>query len=72
MNDMLFDTREVHNQSPALEGYDAYAHDPWLVEAARRAGLDDFAANASEIGRYVGSAEGQHHAMLANRYTPEL
>ena len=24
------------------------------------------------VGRYVASAEAQHHATLANRYTPEL
>ena len=70
MNDRLDNPWEVHNQSPALEGYDAYAHDPWLVAAARRAGVED--AHLSELGRYVGSAEAQHHALLANIYTPEL
>ena len=69
MNDRLKDPGEVTNQSPALEGYDAFAHDPWLVAAARRAGVEDA---PGELGRYVGSAEAQHHAALANIYTPEL
>jgi putative acyl-CoA dehydrogenase len=60
------------NQSPALDGYDAYTHDPWLRAAAKRAGVEDIATAASELGHYVGSPEAQHHATLANRYTPEL
>ena len=72
MNDRLENPWEAQNQSPALEGYDAYAHDPWLLAAAQRAGVGDLATQASELGRYVGSAEAQHHATLANRYTPEL
>ena len=30
---------EVLNQPPPLEGYDAYAADPWLKAAVRRAGV---------------------------------
>jgi len=66
------DTHEVTNQSAPLEGYDAFAHDPWLVAAVRRAGVNWVDKAACDLGRYVGSAEAQHHAMLANRYTPEL
>ena len=62
----------VLNQPPALEGYDAFSHDPWLVAAAKRGGGGAISARASELGRYVASAEAQHHATLANRYTPEL
>ena len=65
-------TAEVLNQSPPLEGYDAYSADPWLVAAAGRAGATGLEAAAVELGRYVGSAEARHHAELANRYTPEL
>jgi putative acyl-CoA dehydrogenase len=72
MNDRITDPWEAQNQSPGLDGYDAYAHDPWLLAAAKRAGVEDMAAGATELGRYVGSAEAQHHATLANRYTPEL
>ena len=64
--------QEVANQSPALEGYDAYGADPWLRAAVARAGVDWVEASAHALGTYVGSPEAQHHAMLANRYTPEL
>ena len=65
-------THEVVNQVPALEGYDAYSHDPWLAATVRRAGVEWIDKAAADLGRYVGSAEAQHHADLANRYTPEL
>jgi putative acyl-CoA dehydrogenase len=63
---------EVPNQPPPFAGYDAFADDPWLTAAVRRARIDGLDAAYSEMGRFVGSAEAQHHAMLANRYTPEL
>jgi len=65
-------THAVTNQPPPLEGYDAFAADPWLRGAVGRAGVGDIAAEASALGRHVGSAEAQHHAALANRYPPEL
>jgi putative acyl-CoA dehydrogenase len=68
----MSDTHEVVNQVPALEGYDAYSHDPWLAAAVRRAGVEWIDKPAADLGCYVGSAEAQHHAVLANRYTPEL
>ncbi|HUJ00340.1 MAG TPA: acyl-CoA dehydrogenase family protein [Usitatibacter sp.] len=64
-------THEVTNQPPPLAGYDAWSGDPWLREAAARAGAGDVAA-AGELGRFVGSAEAQEHARLANRHVPEL
>jgi putative acyl-CoA dehydrogenase len=72
MNALHEPTHEVTNQAPALEGYDAFADDPWLAEALGRTQGGWIAAAASELGRYVASPEGQHHATLANRYTPEL
>ena len=60
------------NQPPPLEGYDAYAGDAALAEAVRRAGASWIDAAASGLGRYVGSAEAQSHAALANRHAPEL
>ncbi|HEY4997818.1 MAG TPA: acyl-CoA dehydrogenase family protein, partial [Usitatibacter sp.] len=63
---------EVLNQPPPLEGYDAFAADPWLEAAIRRQGLDWVAGAASELGKFVGSAEGRSHAAAANRYVPEL
>ncbi len=72
MNFKVIDTPEVANQSPPLDGYDAYGSDPWLRAAVRRAGVEDIAETASALGAFVGSAEAQHHAVLANQYTPEL
>jgi putative acyl-CoA dehydrogenase len=69
MNDV---THEVSNQPPAVADHDAYACDPWLIAAAERAGIADMAPAASALGRFVGSAEGERHAALANRYPPEL
>jgi putative acyl-CoA dehydrogenase len=66
------ETHEALNQSPPLEGYDAYGADPWLRAAVRRAGVEWIDSAARNLGAYVGSPEGQHHATLANRYTPEL
>ena len=72
MNAVRPPSHEALNQAPPLEGYDAYAHDPWLVAAVRRAQAGAISPLASDLGRYVASAEGQHHAELANRYSPEL
>jgi putative acyl-CoA dehydrogenase len=62
----------VTNQSPPLEGYDAYAADPWLREALQRAGALGIEAAARELGRFAGSAEAQWLAATANRSTPQL
>jgi putative acyl-CoA dehydrogenase len=72
MNLRAMDASAAANQSPPLDGYDAYAGDPWLRAALTRGGVADMAPAASELGRFVGSPEAQHHAVLANRYTPEL
>ena len=72
MTDAIAAPQEALNQPPAFEGYDAFGHDPWLRAAAARNGIADMAERAGELGLYVGSAEAQHHATLANRYTPEL
>jgi putative acyl-CoA dehydrogenase len=64
--------QEVPNQPPLLEDYDAFGADPWLREAIERAGIEDIAERASALGKFVGSAEAQRHADLANRYPPEL
>ena len=70
MNDAL--THDVLNQPPAVEDHDAFASDPWLTAAAQRAGVGDMASGASALGRFVGSAEAQRHAELANREAPRL
>jgi putative acyl-CoA dehydrogenase len=65
-------TDEVLNQPPPLAGYDAYRADPWLGSAVRRSGAAWIEDAASELGRFVGSAEGQAHASKANRNVPQL
>jgi putative acyl-CoA dehydrogenase len=63
---------EVTNQPPPLEGYDAFSADPWLAQAVKRANVEWIAAAASDLGRYVGSAQAQLLAATANRNTPQL
>jgi putative acyl-CoA dehydrogenase len=65
-------THEVTNQVAPFERYNAYAQDPWLRAAVRRARVEWIDSQARELGSYVGSAEAQHHALLANLFTPEL
>ncbi|HXZ47548.1 MAG TPA: acyl-CoA dehydrogenase family protein [Usitatibacter sp.] len=65
-------THEVTNQPPPLEGYDAWSRDPWLREAARRAGARGIDERARDLGRFVGSPEAQEHARLANAHVPQL
>jgi putative acyl-CoA dehydrogenase len=63
----------VTNQPPPLEGYDAFADDPWLADAAARLGLDEGARQrASALGRYVATPEAQADAAAANRNPPVL
>jgi putative acyl-CoA dehydrogenase len=63
---------EVLNQTPPLAGYDAYAADPWLTGAVRRANVGWIAGAASDLGRFVGSEDAQALAALANRNPPQL
>ena len=63
---------DVLNQPPPLEGFDAYAGDAAVQAAVRRAGASWIDGAASDLGRFVGSPEGQSHAALANRHPPEL
>jgi putative acyl-CoA dehydrogenase len=72
MIDAVNETHEIANQSPPLEGYDAYGADPWLRAAVERARAQSVEGAAHALGLYVGSPEAQHHATLANRFTPEL
>ncbi|MGE5616645.1 MAG: acyl-CoA dehydrogenase family protein [Bacillota bacterium] len=64
--------RTMTNQPPPLEGYDAFAANPWIAPALARAELRDFGDEGSRLGRFVGSAEGQQLARDANRFPPEL
>ena len=65
-------TNDALNQPPPLEGYDAYSADAWLASAVQRAKVDWIAGAASDLGRYVGSADAQALAVTANRNTPQL
>ena len=65
-------THEVENQPPPLPDYDAWTRDAWLRGAVGRGGVADLDARASELGRFVGSAEAREHARLANRNLPVL
>jgi len=67
-----FDTHEVTNQPPPLEGHDVFTSDVALVNAVARSGagwaLDDLTA----LGRLAGSAAAIEWGRQANRNPPEL
>jgi putative acyl-CoA dehydrogenase len=65
-------THEVTNQPPPFSGYDAWSRDAWLRAAVARCGARSVEEKARDLGRFVGSAEAQDHACLANRHGPEL
>jgi putative acyl-CoA dehydrogenase len=65
-------THVVANQPPPLEGYDAFASDKWLAPCVQRASVEWISKAASDLGRYVGSAEAQALAADANRNPPVL
>ena len=62
----------VTNQPPPLQDFDAYAADPRLAEALKRAGALAIEREARELGTFVGSAQAQSLATLANRNVPQL
>jgi putative acyl-CoA dehydrogenase len=66
-----FDTHQVTNQPPPLDGFDPLACDPAVTDALRVAGL----AGAGELGtlaKQAGSAEARAHGRLANENHPAL
>ncbi len=67
-----FDTHEVVNQSPPLEGHDVYGTDRALVEAVEREGAGWAAAELAALGSLTGAARTQDLARLANEHRPEL
>lgn len=67
-----FDTHEVVNQSPPLEGHDVYSTDRVLVEAVEREGAQWAAAELSALGVLTGAPRTQELARLANEHRPEL
>ena len=65
-------THEVTNQPPPFSDFDAWSRDAWLRAAVVRCGATGVEPMARTLGRFVGSAEAQEHARLANRNAPEL
>ena len=71
-NTSAFDTHQVSNQPPPLDGFDPLACDPALTDAVAREGAPDALPALRGLGKVVGSAEGREHARLANQHPPTL
>ncbi len=67
-----FDTHEVRNQVPPLEGYDVFGADRALVAAVEREGASWAQAELAALGTLAGSAGAQELGRLANRHEPVL
>ncbi len=67
-----FDTHDVFNQTPPLEGYDLFAADPALSEAVDREGGAWARAELGELGTMAGTASAQELGRLANENRPVL
>lgn len=67
-----FDTHEVFNQPPVLEGYDLFSRDPALREAVAREGAGWAADDLSAYGARLGAPETLALGATANRETPRL
>ena len=60
------------NQAPPFVGYDYFATDPALAEAARRWAAPADVAGLEDLGRLAGSAEALDHGRLADAHRPIL
>jgi putative acyl-CoA dehydrogenase len=65
-------THEVFNQAPQLEGVDVFASNQPLVEATQREGAGWVLERASALGRFVGGDPQQSWGRLANENKPVL
>jgi putative acyl-CoA dehydrogenase len=65
-------THEVFNQTPPLEGVDVFSSNLPLVEALRREGGGWAAERAAELGRFVGGKPQQCWGRQANENKPVL
>jgi putative acyl-CoA dehydrogenase len=72
MNQAIFATHEVFNQSPPFENVDLYLADRPLVEAVAANGGGGAGAELSEFGRLWGSGAMADRGRLANENTPKL
>ena len=68
----LFDTHDVFNQVPPLEGYDVFAADRSLGEALDREGAAWARPELGIMGPLAGSAGTQELGRLANQHEPVL
>ena len=67
-----FDTHEVTNQPPPLQGHDVFATNAALVEAVERHGGARNLEDLSVIGRRAGDPEWQERGRQANTHVPVL
>jgi putative acyl-CoA dehydrogenase len=67
-----WETHEVANQPPPLEGVDVFSSNVPLVEAMQREGGGWAAERASALGRFVGGKPQQWWGRLANENKPVL
>jgi putative acyl-CoA dehydrogenase len=67
-----FQTHEVFNQPPALEGYNLFSGDCALAEAAAREGAGWAAENLAAYGAKLGAADTLALGATANREPPRL
>ncbi len=67
-----FETHEVFNQAPPLEGYDVFGADRALVEAVDREGAGWAVAELEGLGVLAGTPASQELGRLANEHRPEL
>jgi putative acyl-CoA dehydrogenase len=68
----VFDTHEVTNQPPPLEGHDVFGSDPALVEAVTRYGAGWALDRLHRLGREAGTAGQQQQGRQANANPPVL
>lgn len=67
-----FETHEVFNQPPPLEGHNLFDGDQVLREAAAREGAGWAAAELSSYGARLGAPETIEAGRLAHRFPPQL
>ena len=67
-----FETHEVFNQPPPLEGHDLFASDRALSDAAHRFGAAWAADGLSAYGRKLGAPETIEAGRLAHKFPPQF
>ncbi len=68
----MFDTHDVSNQVPPLDGFDPLAADPALRDAIVREGAGGAMPVLQGLATLVGSADAREHARLADTHPPRL